>query len=74
MFSEGREILVSTFQSLKQKPKKTVKAEGREESQRMKPTSAVVIGGGIIGISSALQMAKRGIKVTILEEQKGERQ
>jgi len=33
-----------------------------------KPSSAVVIGGGIIGISTALQLANRGIKVTVLEQ------
>ena len=35
------------------------------------PRSAVVIGGGIIGISSALQLARRGVAVTVLEENKG---
>ena len=32
------------------------------------PRSALIIGGGIIGISSALQLARRGVKVTVLEE------
>ena len=32
------------------------------------PRSALIIGGGIIGISSALQLARRGVKVTVVEE------
>ena len=32
------------------------------------PRTAIVIGGGIIGISSALQLARRGVAVTVLEE------
>lgn len=40
----------------------------RKPEERCKPKTAVVVGGGIIGISSALQLAKRGIAVTVLEE------
>ena len=32
------------------------------------PRSALIVGGGIIGISSALQLARRGVKVTVVEE------
>ena len=34
--------------------------------------SAVVIGGGIIGISTAVQLARRGVRVRVLEERSGE--
>ena len=34
-----------------------------------RPRSAIIIGGGILGISSALQLAKRGVNVTVIEEQ-----
>ena len=34
--------------------------------------SAVVIGGGIIGISTAVQLARRGVRVQVLEERPGE--
>ena len=37
-----------------------------------KPVSAVVIGGGIIGISTAVQLARRGVRVRVLEERPGE--
>ena len=37
-----------------------------------KPVSAVVIGGGIIGISTAVQLARRGVRVRVLEERSGE--
>ena len=33
--------------------------------------SAVVIGGGIIGISTAVQLARRGVRVRVLEERPG---
>ena len=37
--------------------------------EKQEPTrSALVVGGGIIGISSALQLARRGMKVTVVEE------
>ena len=32
------------------------------------PRSALIVGGGIIGVSSALQLARRGLKVTVVEE------
>ena len=32
------------------------------------PRTALIIGGGIIGISSALQLARRGLEVTVVEE------
>ena len=40
----------------------------RRPEERCKPRTAVIVGGGIIGISSALQLAKRGVAVTVLEE------
>ncbi|XP_023331328.1 uncharacterized protein LOC111703577 isoform X2 [Eurytemora carolleeae] len=32
-----------------------------------KPTTALVIGGGIMGLSTSLQLAERGVQVTLLE-------
>lgn len=32
------------------------------------PKTAIVIGGGVIGVSTAFQLARRGLSVTILEK------
>ena len=37
-------------------------------SSRCRPRTAVIVGGGIIGLSTALQLVKRGVSVTVLEE------
>jgi len=34
----------------------------------MKPTSVIVIGAGIGGITAATHLAQRGMKVTVLEK------
>ena len=32
------------------------------------PRTALVVGGGVIGVSTAYQLARRGVSVTLLEE------
>ena len=39
-----------------------------ERPPQAPPRSALIVGGGIIGISSALQLARRGLEVTVVEE------
>ena len=50
---------------------KTLNGLSNDQEALCRPQSAIIIGGGIIGVSSALQLAKRGVKVTIIEEQPG---
>jgi len=40
----------------------------KDTRERVAPRTAVVIGGGVIGLSSAYQLALRGVEVTVLEE------
>jgi NADPH-dependent 2,4-dienoyl-CoA reductase/sulfur reductase-like enzyme len=39
-----------------------------DRRERQPPATAIVIGGGIIGVSTAYQLARRGVAVTLLEE------
>ena len=50
---------------------KSLNGISNDQEALRRPGSAIIIGGGIIGISSALQLAKRGVNVTVLEEQPG---
>jgi len=43
------------------------KSESNLQDNVHQPKTAVVIGGGIIGISTAFQLARRGVQVTVLE-------
>ena len=43
------------------------KTESKLQDNVPQPKTAVVIGGGIIGISTAFQLARRGVQVTVLE-------
>ncbi len=51
---------------------KSLNGTSNDQEALCRPRSAIIIGGGIIGISSALQLAKRGVDVTVIEEQPGE--
>ena len=51
---------------------KSLNGTSNDQEAHRRPRSAIIIGGGIIGISSALQLAKRGVNVTVIEEQPGE--
>ena len=51
---------------------KSLNGTSNDQEAHCRPRSAIIIGGGIIGISSALQLAKRGVNVTVIEEQPGE--
>lgn len=37
----------------------------------MKPTSVIVIGAGVGGISAAIHLAQHGMNVTVLEKTRG---
>merc|ERR1711962_1584862 len=43
-------------------------APAKDQRNLVVPRTAVVIGGGVIGLSSAYQLALRGVHVTVLEE------
>ena len=51
---------------------KSLNGISNDQEALCRPRSAIIIGGGIIGISSALQLAKRGVDVTVIEEQPGD--
>ena len=50
---------------------KTLNGLSNDQEALCRPQSAIIIGVGIIGVSSALQLAKRGVNVTVIEEQPG---
>ena len=39
-----------------------------EVREAIPPRTALVVGGGVIGVSTAYQLARRGVQVTLLEE------
>lgn len=55
-FGHKREMLTARFDS-------------RPPSNKNKPTTALVIGGGIAGLSSAYALAQRGVLVTLIDKE-----
>jgi isorenieratene synthase len=59
--------LLSRAAPLRMRPRVLVPADPRRPHQAPQGTEAVVVGGGIAGISAAVVLAERGVAVTLVE-------
>ncbi|GAA2538561.1 FAD-dependent oxidoreductase [Pseudonocardia hydrocarbonoxydans] len=59
--------LLSRAAPLRMRPRVLVPADPRRPHQAPEGTEAVVVGGGIAGISAAVVLAERGVAVTLVE-------
>ncbi|PIE24523.1 MAG: bifunctional tRNA (5-methylaminomethyl-2-thiouridine)(34)-methyltransferase MnmD/FAD-dependent 5-carboxymethylaminomethyl-2-thiouridine(34) oxidoreductase MnmC [Neptuniibacter caesariensis] len=66
-FGRKREMLVGTF--IRNEPSHSSHPPWFELPVSTRPLSAIVIGGGLSGCSTARALADRGIKVTLLEKE-----
>ncbi len=64
---EGVSDLTSRAAPLRMRPRVLVPADPRRPLEVPEDTEAVIVGGGIAGVSAAVVLAERGVAVTLLE-------
>lgn len=59
--------LITRAAPLRMRPRVLVAADSRRPQDVPAPTSAVVVGAGVAGVSAAVVLAERGVAVTLIE-------